>query len=56
MVMDKEEWTKKKTKMDDHLDISLASDSEGTDPFVDLREAQLCLWDPEYGTSTVGVR
>ena len=31
--------------MDDGVDTSLAS--EGTDLFVDLWEAQLCLWDPE---------
>ena len=44
--MDEEERTrKKKRKMDDCVDISLAS--EGTDLFVDLWEAQTCLWDPE---------
>ena len=32
-------------KMDDRVDTSLAS--EGTDRFVDLGEAQPCLWDPE---------
>ena len=31
--------------MDDGVDASLAS--EGTDLFVDLWEAQPCLWDPE---------
>ena len=34
-----------KIKMDDGVDISLTSD--GTDLFVDLWEAQPCLWDPE---------
>jgi len=34
-----------KIKIDDRVDISLAS--EGTDLFVDLWEAQPCLWDPE---------
>ena len=33
-----------KIKMDDGVDISLAS--EGTDLFIDLCEAQPCLWDP----------
>ena len=40
--MDEEEI---KIKVDDGLDTSLAS--EGTDLFVDLWEAQPCLWDPE---------
>ena len=40
--MDEEEI---KIKMDDGVDISLAS--EGIDLFVDLWEAQPCLWDPE---------
>ena len=39
--MDEEEI---KIKMDDEVDSSLAS--EGTDLFVDLWEAQTCLWDP----------
>ena len=34
-----------KIKMDDGVDTSLAS--EITDLFVDLWEAQPCLWDPE---------
>ena len=32
-------------KMDDRVDTSLAS--EGIDLFVDLWEAQPCLWDPK---------
>ena len=40
--MDEEEI---KIKMDDGVNISLTS--EGTDLFVDLWEAQRCLWDPE---------
>ena len=32
-------------KMDDGVDISLAS--EGVELFVELWEAQPCLWDPE---------
>ena len=40
--MDEEEI---KIKMDDGVNISLTS--ERTDLFVDLWEAQLCLWDPE---------
>ena len=40
--MDEEEI---KIKMDDGVVASLAS--EGTDLFVDLWEAQPCLWDPE---------
>ena len=40
--MNKEEI---KRKMDDGVDTSLAS--EGIDLFVDLWEAQPCLWDPE---------
>ena len=35
----------RKRKMDDRVDTSVAS--EGIDLFVDLREAQPCLWDPE---------
>ena len=38
--MDEEE---RKRKIDDCVDILLAS--EGTDLFVDLWEAQPCLWD-----------
>ena len=38
--MDEEEI---KIKIDDCVDTSLAS--EGIDPFVDLWEAQPCLWD-----------
>ena len=34
-----------KIKLDDRVDTSLAS--EGIDLFVDLREAQPCLWEPE---------
>ena len=34
-----------KIKMDDGVNISLAS--EGTDLFIDLWEAQPCLWNPE---------
>ena len=34
-----------KIKMDDGVHISLAS--EGINLFVDLWEAQPCLWDPE---------
>ena len=34
-----------KIKMDDGVDSSLAS--EGIDLFVDLWEAQSCLWDPK---------
>ena len=34
-----------KIKMDNSVDTSLAS--EGIDLFVDLWEAQPCLWDPE---------
>ena len=41
--MDEEEI---KIKMDDGVDTSLAS--EGIDLFVDLREAQPFLWDPEW--------
>ena len=37
---------KKEKKMDDRVDASLAS--EGIDLFVDLWEAQPCLWDPKY--------
>ena len=40
--MDEEEI---KIKMDDGVDTSLGS--QGTDLFVDLWEAQPCLWDPE---------
>ena len=40
--MDEEE---RKRKMDDGVDLSLAS--EGINLFVDLWEAQLCLWDTE---------
>ena len=40
--MDEEE---RKMKMDDGVDTSVAS--EGIDLFVDLWEAQPCLWDPE---------
>ena len=40
--MDEEE---RKIKRDDGVDTSLASDE--TDLFVDLWEAQPCLWDPE---------
>ena len=40
--MDEEEI---KIKMDDGVDTSLAS--EGNDLFVDLWEAQPCLWDTE---------
>ena len=40
--MDEED---RKIKMDDGVDISLAS--EGIDVFVDLWEAQPCLGDPE---------
>ena len=40
--MDEEEI---KIKMDDGVDTSLAS--EEIDQFVDLWEAQPCLWDPE---------
>ena len=40
--MDEEE---RKRKMDDGVDLSLAS--EGINLFVDLRGAQLCLWDTE---------
>ena len=45
--MDEEERKKekRKEKMGDGVNTSLAS--EGTDPFVDFREAQPCLWDPE---------
>ena len=42
--MDEEE-IKKNKKMDDCVDTSIAS--EGIILFVDLREAQPCLWDPE---------
>ena len=35
----------RKRQMHDGVDISPAS--EGTDLFVDLWEAQPCLWDPE---------
>ena len=42
--MDEEE-----RKMDDGVDTSLAS--EGIDLFVDLWEAQPCLWDPESASS-----
>ena len=38
-----------KIKLDDRVDTSLAS--EGIDLFVDLREAQPCLWDPEWYSS-----
>ena len=40
--MDEEERT---IKMDVSVDISLAS--EGIDLYVDLWDAQPCLWDPE---------
>ena len=40
--MDEEE---RKRKMDEGVDLSLAS--EGINLFVDLREAQPCLWDTE---------
>ena len=40
--MDEEEI---KIKMDDGVDSSLAS--EGIYLFVDLSEAQLCVWDPK---------
>ena len=40
--MDEEEG---KIKLDDSVNASLAF--EGTDLFVDLWEAQPCLWDPE---------
>ena len=35
----------RKRKMDDSVNTSLTS--EGFDLFVDLWEAQPCLWDPE---------
>ena len=44
--MDEEE---RKTKMDDRVDTSLAS--EGIDLFVDFWEVQPCLWDPESYSS-----
>ena len=39
----------RKVTMDDCVDTSLASG--GTDTFVDLWEAQPCLWDPDLYTS-----
>ena len=42
---EKEKGEKKERKRDDSVDTLLAS--EGTDLFVDLWEAQTCLWDPE---------
>jgi len=39
----------RKMKIDDGVDISIAS--EGIDLFVDLWEAQPCLWDPERYSS-----
>ena len=39
------EEEKRRKKMDDGVDASFTSD--GTDLFVDLWEAQPCLWDPE---------
>ena len=44
--MDEEET---KIKMDDGVDISLAS--KRIDIFVDLWEAQPCLWNPECYSS-----
>ena len=39
-----------KRNMDDGVDTSLAS--EGIDLFVDLWEAQACLWTPEWYSSS----
>ena len=44
-LVKQEEEERLEIKMDDSVDISLAS--EGTGLFVDLWEAQPCLWDPE---------
>ena len=44
--MDEEEI---KIKIDDGVDTSLAS--EGIDLFVDLWQAQPCLWDPKWYSS-----
>ena len=38
---------KRKRKMDDGVAIGTSLASEGIDLFVDLWEAQPCLWDPE---------
>ena len=41
----KKKKKKRRKKKDDEVDTSLAS--EGIDLFVDLWEAQPCVWDPE---------
>ena len=43
--MDEEKGQERKRKMNDGVDLSLAS--EGIDQFVELWEAQPCHWDPE---------